>query len=177
MLKKTILLSGSHGVGKGYFLLKNFEKDNRFTILGASKLISKYKKVDDAGHKRVKNVTVNQQILLTALNVEKREIKNDIILDGHICIINAKGNIESIPESFFVDAAINGIILLQDDEDSIVKRQAERDGLAFSKEVVRTIQEEEIKYCQNLSSKHNISYNVIDKSCDYFQFCKIVDRM
>lgn len=177
MLKKTILLSGSHGVGKGYFLLKNFEKNNRFTILGASRLISKYKKADDAGHKKVQNVSNNQQILLTAFNVEKRKIKNDIILDGHICMINAEGNIERIPESFFIDAAINGIILLQDDEHNIVKRQVERDGLAFSKDVVRTIQEEEIEYCQHLFSKYNISYNVIDNSCDYLQFCKIADRM
>ena len=104
MQKKIILLSGVHGVGKGYFLKEKFENDNRFEILGASSLISKYKKADDAGYKKVQNVSNNQQILLTALSIEKNKINKDIILDGHICMINAEGKVESIPEKFFLDA-------------------------------------------------------------------------
>lgn len=177
MSKKTILLSGVHGVGKGYFLKKNFEDDIRFTILGASNLISRYKKADDAGYKKVQDVSNNQQILLTALSTEKYKVNKDIILDGHICMINAEKKVESIPEKFFLDAEINGIILLQDDVDNIIRRQAERDGLALAEDIVKEIQEEEAKYCKHLFLKYNMSYNVIDNSCGYVQFCEIVDRM
>jgi len=177
MLKKTILLSGAHGVGKGYFLKKKFENDNRFVILGASNLISKYKKADDAGYKKVQNISDNQQILLTALLAEKSKIGKDIILDGHICMINAEGNVESIPENFLIEAEISGIILLQDDIENIIQRQKERDGIVLDKELVRKIQEEEVKYCEYLLIKHNIPYNIIDSTYGYLQFCEIVDRM
>ena len=177
MQKKIILLSGVHGVGKGYFLKEKFENDNRFEILGASSLISKYKKADDAGYKKVQNVSSNQQILLTALSIEKNKINKDIILDGHICMINAEGNVESIPEEFFLDAEISGIVLLQDDVDNIIQRQAQRDGLVIAEDIVKEMQEEEVKYCEKLFLKYNILYNAIDHSCDYIQFCEIVDRM
>lgn len=177
MQKKIILLSGVHGVGKGYFLKEKFENDNRFEILGASSLIGKYKKADDAGYKKVQNVSNNQQILLTALSIEKNKISKDIILDGHICMINAEGKVESIPEKFFLDAEISGIVLLQDDVDNIIQRQAQRDGLVLAKDIVKEIQEEEVKYCEQLFLKYNILYNAIDNSCDYIQFCEIVDRM
>ena len=177
MIKKTVLLSGVHGVGKGYFLKKKFENDNRFEILGASSLISKYKKADDAGYKKVQNVSNNQQILLAALSIEKNKITKDIILDGHICMINAEGNVESIPERFFLDAEISGIVLLQDDVDNIIQRQAERDGVVLAKNIVKEMQEKEAKYCEQLFLKYNISYKTIDNSCEYIQFCEIVDRM
>lgn len=59
MSKKLILLSGAHGVGKGYWLKQNFENDKNFSVLGASDLIRRYKEADDAGHKRVKNIAGN----------------------------------------------------------------------------------------------------------------------
>lgn len=177
MGRKSILLSGAHGVGKGYFLQKNFVNDIRFEILGASKIISKYKQPEDAGYKQVKNISNNQDILLKALSIEKSKISKDIILDGHICMINAEGEVESIPENFFVEAEIGGIILLQDDAEYIIQRQKERDGIVLDKEVVRKIQEEEAKYCEYLLRKHNIPYNIIDSTYGYLQFCEIVDRM
>ena len=92
-------------------------------------------------------------------------------------MINAEGKVESIPEKFFLDAEISGIVLLQDDVDNIIQRQAQRDGLVLAKDIVKEIQEEEVKYCEQLFLKYNILYNAIDNSCDYIQFCEIVDRM
>ncbi len=177
MERKTILLSGVHGVGKGYFIEKNFGDDRRFTVLEASKLISRYKKADDAGYKKVRDVSNNQQILLAALEIERNKIKNDIILDGHICMLNAEGSIESISEDFIKAASIKGIVLLQDEVDSIVERQIRRDGLKLSSDIVKGIQEEEKRKCQNLFSKYKIPYAIIDNTCDYRQFCEIVNEM
>lgn len=47
----------------------------------------------------------------------------------------------------------------------------------LAKDIVKEIQEEEVKYCEQLFLKYNILYNAIDNSCDYIQFCEIVDRM
>lgn len=151
--------------------------DERFAILEASKLISRYKKADDAGYKKVKDVTDNQQILLTALATERSKIEGDIILDGHICMLNAEGRIECIPEEFVTKALINGIVLLQDNPRNIVKRQSERDGRNLPIDTIRSLQEEEIWYCEKLFSTHAIPYSIINGACDYQQFCEKIDRM
>ena len=71
----------------------------------------------------VKDVSDNQKVLLKALIAEKRQIETDIILDGHLCIINKNGDIERIPKEFLIKASVHGIILLQDDVENIIERQ------------------------------------------------------
>lgn len=177
MKRKIILLSGAHGVGKGFFLSNNFSSSNKFTILGASDLIKKYKQADDAGYKRVKDISDNQQILLIAFEDEKKAIIKDIILDGHLCMINAEGIVERIPEKFLIKAQIDGIILLQDEVDNIVARLKKRDGINISKDIINQIQHEEREYCKELQLKHHISYDIISNTCDYQTFCDIVSKM
>lgn len=177
MEQKIILLSGVHGVGKGYYLKKNFTTSDNFTILEASSLIKRYKEADDAGYKRVKDISNNQEVLLKAIVETKQTIRNNIILDGHLCLLNSEGKIECIPEEFIIKASINGIILLQDNKDAIVQRQTMRDGREISCELIDMIQKEERKYCEMLFSKYNILYSVIDNNCDYNQFCQIVNEM
>lgn len=177
MKRKLILLSGVHGVGKGHFLKNNFPESNRFIILEASKLIGKYKKADDAGYKKVKNVSDNQQILLAALESERKITKGDIILDGYLCLLNAEEAIERIPEDFLIKISVNGVVLLQDNIDNIVNRQNQRDGIELSSDTIKMIQEEEIKYCEILFLKYEIPYRVIYNTSDYQKFSEIVDRM
>lgn len=177
MGNKLILLSGVHGVGKSYFLKDRFACDARFEVVSASDLIGRFKKADDAGYKKVYDVQNNQQILLTELLNEKNRVSKDIILDGHICILNETGTSEYIPEKFFLDAGVNGIILLQDDVDIIAQRQDQRDGLVLDKNIIREMQEKEKWYCERLFSKYNIGHHVIDSTCEYSKFCKIVDRL
>ena len=177
MGKKLILLSGVHGVGKSYFLNNRFACDDRFEILSASSLIGKFKKADDAGYKKVYDVQNNQQVLLTVLLEEKNRISKDIILDGHICILNETGKVECISEKFFLDAGVNGVILLQDDVNIIVQRQGQRDGLVLDQSIIKEMQEKEKQYCERLFSKYNIGHHVIDDTCDYSKFCKIVDGL
>jgi len=177
MDNRMFLLSGVHGVGKGYFVQKNLKDDERFTVLEASQLISMYKKADDAGYKKVKDISDNQQILLSALQSKRKIIKNDIILDGHICMLNSDGSTQSIPEDFIQVAQIHGIILLQDEVERIIERQKSRDGLNLSVDIIREIQEEEKRICQSIFSKYKIPYMIIDNTCEYQQFCEIIKGM
>lgn len=177
MSNKTILFSGAHGVGKGFYLKNAFSRYNTFTILEASKLISQYKKADDAGYKKVIDVSDNQQVLLTALNVEQSKINGTIILDGHLCILNASDKIENIPENFLKKASICGIILLQDEPQNIINRQNQRDGLKLKYNIIDMIQQRELEYCKNLLFKYGLPYNVISPTCNYQEFNKIINEM
>lgn len=175
--KKLFLLSGVHGVGKGYFLKNILKDDSNYTILEASNLIRQYKEAEDAGYKMVKDVSDNQRVLLKALITEKGQVKTDIILDGHLCIINKNGDIERIPEEFLVKASVYGIILLQDDVDSIIRRQNLRDGVGLKKQTIVKIQEDEIRYCELLRNELKIPFIVIEGKCTHNQFIKEINQM
>lgn len=175
--KKLFLLSGVHGVGKGYFLQNILKDDSNYTILEASSLIRQYKDAEDAGYKMVKDVSDNQKVLIEALINEKKKIKTDIILDGHLCIINKNRDIERIPEEFFLKASVQGIILLQDTVESIIKRQNLRDGVGLEKQTISEIQEDEIRYCEIIKNKLNVPYTIITGECTYYQFIKELNQM
>ena len=85
-MMKAILLSGVHGVGKGY-LLERIKTDLAgYKIYSASGMIEKYKESTDAGFKRVKNVKQNQEFLIASIKEETQKGGNSFILDGHLCM-------------------------------------------------------------------------------------------
>ena len=125
---KIILLSGAHGVGKGFFLNKIRDDIQQYEVYSASKLIERYQLPTDSGYKKVSNVNNNQDVLITALKEAKLQSAKDVILDGHLCLFNADGEVERIPENFFINAQIKGIVLLQDDSNIICDRINQRDA-------------------------------------------------
>lgn len=170
---KTYLLTGAHGVGKGYFLKKVENKIENFIILSASALIGKYKCATDAGYKKVAHVNKNQDVLISALNQEQNNAKKNIILDGHLCVYNSDGLTERIPEYFFIDACIDGIIILQDSEDEILKRINQRDSKIITINDIIKMQDEERKYAEEIEKKYLIKHKIISHECSAEEF-KIV---
>lgn len=167
---KTFLLSGAHGVGKGYLLKRIENKIGNYTILSASALISKYKCATDAGYKKVMHVNKNQDVLISALNQEQFSTSQDIILDGHICIYNADGLIERIPEYFFIEGQISGIIILQDSEEEIFNRINQRDSKSINIEDIIKMQNEEQKYAEEIEKKYLIKHKIISHEYSGEQF-------
>lgn len=167
---KTYLFSGAHGVGKGYFLKKVDNKIENYMILSASALIGNYKCATDAGYKKVTHVNKNQDVLISALNQEQNNSKKDIILDGHICIYNADGLTERIPEYFFIDGRIDGIIILQDSEVEISKRINQRDAKTITIDDIIKMQDEERKYAEVIEEKYFIKHKIISHEGSVEQF-------
>lgn len=167
---KAILFSGAHGVGKGFFLDKVKENIHHYDVYSASKLIEKYQPSTDAGYKKVSDVNNNQDILIKAIKEEKIRSIKDIIIDGHLCIFNARGEVERIPEYFFVDAQITGIVLLQDEPQIICERINQRDSNKISMRDIEIMQDEERKYAGELQDKFQIEYIIISHECTGKQF-------
>ncbi len=174
---KTFLLSGVHGVGKGFFLKKVENRIDNYIILSASNLIGKYKCATDAGYKKVTHVNKNQDVLISALNQEQSIAKQDIILDGHICIFNAAGLIERIPKYFFIDGQIVGIIILQDSENEILKRINQRDSKTINIEDIIKMQVEERKYAEEIEEKYLIKHKIISHECSAEQFEMVLKEL
>lgn len=167
---RTILFSGVHGVGKGYFLDKTKKYLKHYEVYSASSLIGKYQLATDAGYKKVSNVKNNQDILIKAIKKEKGRNLKDFILDGHLCVFNAQGDVERIPEYFFIDAEINGIVLLQDDSQVICDRISKRDSKEIDINAIKSMQDEEKRYAEELQSKFHICHIIISHECSGEQF-------
>ena len=174
---KAILFSGAHGVGKGYFLNKVKECIWQYEVYSASGLIEKYQASTDAGYKKVSDVKHNQKVLISAIKDAKTNEIKDFILDGHLCIFNARGELERIPEYFFSEAQITGIILLQDEPRLICDRINKRDGNKISMHDIDAMQDEECRYAKELERKLQIKYAKITHECTGKQFLEILNEM
>lgn len=170
-----ILFSGVHGVGKGYFL-KHRDISDQYTVVSASYLISKHKKPADAGYKKVKDISKNQDVLTDELLKLKKDV-NNIILDGHICLRNKEGNMERISKNFFTESGIKGIILLQDDSKKISQRIFERDSKTIDEESIKKIQNEEIAYAKFLKKNLGIAYYIVSHLTTKMDLLEILNQM
>lgn len=178
MKNTIILLSGVHGVGKGFYIANKLNKIDWITVVSASSIISEYKPAEDAGYKKVESVDNNQGVLLKAFN-ECNFDTNIVILDGHLVLLNGLGKIERIPLEFIQEIHLSGIILLQDESDAVAERLKGRDGASLSVETIELIQENEYRYCQYLSRNYGIPFLRIshDESIDsielFLQKCEV----
>lgn len=165
-----IIISGVHGVGKGTFITQIETCDMGVLVLSASKIISNYHNPEDSGYKKVKDVAANQKLLVDEIKKHTDNLMIDYVLDGHISLINAHNQIETIPEDFFVNADIKRIVLIQDEPLMIEKRLKQRDGRSLSVELIRTVQRIELEYSDYLSKKYEIELCVLrdDKSKSEF---------
>lgn len=171
---KVFLFSGAHGAGKGFFLKKVKEDIGSYDIYSASSLIERYHPATDAGYKRVSNVNDNQDILIKAIREEKFHNTKDFILDGHLCILNKQGAVERIPESFFADAQITGIVLLQDEPEMICERLRNRDSVGISIQIIEKMQNEEKIYARELQNRYHIRHAIISHECTGKQFADVL---
>lgn len=174
---KSILFSGVHGVGKGFFLEKIKKEIEEYNIYSASTLIEKYQPSTDAGYKKVRNVKNNQDILIKAMKEAKLKDENSFILDGHLCIFDTEGNVVRIPEKFFYETQIEGIVLLQDCPDLILGRINARDGKEIRIESIEKMQHEEQKFAEELWEKYKIPYVIITHECTGVEFMKRIQEI
>ena len=171
---KAILFSGAHGVGKGFFLDKVKEHIAQYEIYSASGLIGKYQKATDAGYKMVSDVKHNQEVLARAIREAQTSGVKDFILDGHLCIFNALGEVERISEDFFEVAQITGVILLQDDPSLICDRINSRDANKIDILAIKQMQDEECIYAKELEQRLQIRYAIITHECTGEQFAEVL---
>ena len=153
-MSRRIFLSGVHGVGKGYFIKNKLEGITDLSVISASKIISQFRDSEDAGNKRVRDVEGNQRILLDGLKDYFINRSENILLDGHIVILDSEDCINRIPLSFFEKGMFDTLILLQDEPNCIYDRMFKRDGVhKISIELIAKIQEQESLYAEELKKE------------------------
>lgn len=151
-MKKVILLSGIHGVGKG-FISRQIEKKINIPIYEASKLIRTNGGLINK-NKKVNNVNSNQDLLVNSIN---NLVDYDLfILDGHTCLINNENHVELIDIDIFRRINVIGIVLVYDDVNIISERLDKRDNTHFDKLLLDDLQKAEVLNTEKLSKELSI---------------------
>lgn len=175
MNNKVVLLSGVHGVGKSFFVQSRLSGIKNLNICSASQLIYQYKDREKIGYKLVSDVSANQDILLMAIKYYQNQNPGNILLDGHICLLNNKSEVERVPLEFFLGVPISAIILLQDTVPAIKLRQCQRDNISMDHKLIKLLQSEEEDYCSFLRKEYSIPYIKISPSDSKEKVLEIID--
>ena len=175
-MKKIIFLTGIHGVGKGY--ISNCIKDKiDVSIYTASDLIRKTGNKSDC-NKKVLNINKNQEILSFAIETFIKEEK--FILDGHTCLLNKDGKIETISLSSLSSLIISAIIFVCNDVESIQKRLYKRDHINYSYDDIKEFQKAEHDNSKKLAKQLNIPFlcfkngDDLQKLIDYIKKVEVI---
>lgn len=131
---QILLVGGIHGVGKTS-LCKELHAALRVEHITASALIKRGSHSEGRAEKTVGDIGDNQKRLLRGLD-EKRRTCSSLLLDGHFCLLNGRGDIESIGMEVFRDIAPSAIALIEGDPEAVRQRLRERDGRDYSMELI-----------------------------------------
>lgn len=152
-----ILVCGVHGVGKTAYC-EQLSKQLKIPAYSASQLISMCMARTDVD-KRVMDIGRNQQILLEEVQ-KLRQVQEDMILDGHLCLFNQSGAIERIPVEIFQTLQVQRIDVIVDQPRRIAKRLQQRDQSVWPVSRISAFQQEEVRYARELSRALHIPYHI-----------------
>ncbi|WP_289225764.1 putative phage abortive infection protein [Bacteroides acidifaciens] len=125
-MKNIVFVGGVHGVGKSHFS-KNIKKQiPAIELLSCSGVLHWV----DSTQKEVDDVVANQDRLINNLR-KIVDIDKPYLLDGHFCLTNADGKIESIPIETFKAIDPEFIVLLEEDIEVVCKRLCNRDRKTY----------------------------------------------
>ncbi|CAM4108421.1 hypothetical protein BZK40_21110 [Citrobacter portucalensis] len=134
-----LFIAGAHAVGKSY-LCGKFVENHNIAHHSASSLIAKGRTENWGIDKKTDDAEENQKILIEQLtNFKKTE--QDLLLDGHFVLLSKENKFIELNHSIFHDMEIDGIILVESDEDTILKRFIERKAnISFSPKEIMALE-------------------------------------
>lgn len=148
-----IFVSGIHGVGKPFFC-DMVKAQLGIEYYSASELITPRRGKAFSNDKLVPDIDDNQPLLVEAVE-ELRSAGTDFILDGHFCLLDAKGMITRIPAETYRQLKPNRMVLLTEKPEVIAKRRRERDGVDVQPTDIDMFQAEEARYAREISKQLN----------------------
>jgi len=160
---KPIFIGGIHGVGKSTICAKICAELNMPHLI-AGDVIRKFKKTNSIHHvdqgKRVGNIPVNQDILVSALNKIVID-HSSYVLDGHFTLFDSSGAVHPIPISTF--SAINPAImfLVVDEPELIQSRLLSRDEETYCPKALGEMQDAEVDHASAVSKNLNIELHKV----------------
>lgn len=171
----VIFLTGVHGVGKG-FLGAPAAISLGMNHCTASQLIKEEKGHATWGiHKKVAEIDDNQLALIRAVN-RRREVGQNLLLDGHFVLRDTFGQFVRLNKSVFADLKLNGVILLTENAEVIAERLAGRDGIVKKSEDIAELADQVHAHVVNVCGELSIPM-ILLHSTDTIILTKVISEM
>lgn len=159
--KKTIFVTGVHGVGKTYFITNIIKKYTNFERISASSLIKKDIQISETD-KRVKDIKHNQNIMIKKFLTIRENSDSVFLFDGHFVLVDSNGEIHDINMEVFKSLNLNEIIIFTDNIENIYTRLKNRDSDCMERLKLSKLQDREIKAARNIQKYLKIPLNIIE---------------
>jgi len=171
----VIFISGVYGVGKST-IGKQLSTLLNIPYFAASALITKNNGEEYGANKYVKDKYTNQESLIKSVKfiLDKH---NDIILDGHFCIINSKNQVEALPEFVYSNLSIKIIVILETSLENLISNLSSRDGKDYDVITLKNMITKERNISKRIAKKINAElffHNVVYDGKDALQINNMI---
>lgn len=156
-----IFLAGIHGVGKTT-LLNRVKESIEIESLAISDLIRSAGNNINISEKRTNEIVGNQQLWIQELDKQYFQQDVQVILDGHLSLLDSNSLIKRLEFSVFDDIEINKVILKKDDPYLIKERLYTRDHCSWDLELIKEFQDVEEQQVTNFCLINNIPFLIFE---------------
>lgn len=149
--KNIVFIGGIHGAGKGRLCAEISQKLD-VIHLSASDLLQWSDLNEDNTNKNVEDIRNTQERLVKGLqNIIKSNKR--YIIDGHFCLLDKNGEIQTVPQDTFEHILPIAILVLEETPEVISTRLLARDNKCYSPSFLTKMQEKEIETAHEIA-KH-----------------------
>lgn len=146
---KRVFVAGVHGAGKGY-LASRLSEALSLPSYSCSGIIKEFLG-SLPKDKKVQDITGNQDVLVSGVD----QIIGDqsVILDGHFCLTDTQGQIRLVPIETFEGLKVDAILMVTAPAQIIAQRLVDRDGVEHDVEHIQSMQDQEVRHAETVSSE------------------------
>lgn len=145
----TIFLAGIYGVGKST-LAEKISIATHIPYYSAGDLISAQNGEKYGPNKAVADKNRNQDVLTECVS-ELLQSQTRILLAGHFCILDKRGQVDLLPATVFDKLKIEKIILLEAAPSTIQSHLESRDDKKYSTHIIETMLKTENRAAQEVA--------------------------
>jgi adenylate kinase len=154
MHRNIIFIGGIHGVGKGTICSK-IQKEIDIKHLSASEVLKWSEVSPDPTNKLVKDIPDTQQRLIKGLE-RVIEPAQRYILDGHFCLFDSSGKVNSVPVETFIKISPILLSVVVCDAEMVAERLQARDNKKYDALIIDKMQKIELEHAQLVAGELNV---------------------
>ena len=158
----VIFVAGIHVVGKSTACEKtSHTKSIPYFSVGALIKAEEEVAISKRG-KAVADIKGNQGLLTQAVDKTLNNVTGNILLDGHLTLINPNKEISKLDISVFQSLHLKHLVVFRDDPTEILKRITKRDQDTYSLDFITLHQDKELEHVEFIAKNLQIPLTILN---------------